>query len=312
MKSLLRSASLLAIGSMVHSVPMALGLSIQKIQTNNHAINGMRRVVVTDGSLGREICESLLMNYQDVRVVLGGKDKNALDHILDKVGDEHWRNLEHVHLDIDCDASVDMAARELALHVDPLHAIIYTPPTDRVSVSSTKEKHSSMAPENSHYLGLKRTSKALMPLLQSTHGRWVTVVPKEESRFFENLARILNQKALFKASTEPGRMLLATANNHQMPWDVAVNQIDHISQVNTPTGSKQELSKALVHAYSVLLAHQQDRHGVVVQTVEQSSPGRIISACIESPDYVRLWHFPLPSLPIALWIKHLWSISMTR
>ena len=313
MKSLLASVALLAIRSMIASPPSAaLGLSLPKIQNNKHATAGMRRVVVTDGSLGREICESLLMNYQDVRVVLAGKDKDALGPILDKVGDEYWRNLEHIYLDIDCDASVDMAAHELALHVDPLHAIIYTHPNDSVAMSPPTDVDNIRRPKHRHYMRLKRASKALMPLLQPTDGRWVTVVSKEGQRFCENLAGNPEQARLFKALLEPERVLLATAENQQEPWEAAVNQLDHISQTYALTDSGYGLSEALVKAYSVMLAQQQDRHGVLVHSVEQSCPDRIIRACMESPDDAHLSPFPLPSLSITQWVKHLWAMPMSR
>ena len=274
-----------------HRLAHALAQSSIHSNVANRHSHQMRRILVTDdhGDLGQTICERLLSDHPNIRVVLAGRNRKALGTILDQVGDEYWTRLEHVHLDLDSDASVDLAAHELALHQDPIHAIIYAPTvTSGLFASKTflcKAGTSSIITCEQHnpYLGLRRATRALLPLLQTTKGRWINVVSDEEddgSRFCDQLSFESN---VYEVLNGPKRTFCPSV------VQAIVSQLDHVSQTHAPSTHENvvEFSQALVSTYSALLAKLQHPNGVCVQTVKGNDPEVIIDACMKNMENVQ-------------------------
>ena len=206
-----------------------------------------RRILVTGGNkgIGKAICQRLLQEYDDsVCVLLGSRDetrgKEAVQDLMRELGQERCRNrLEWICIDTSSDESVAQAAAQVAASSSTspsLYAIINNAGIMQGTLQEVV---------NVNYFGPKRVFDAFQSQLQRPGGRVVNIASAGGPRFNENLDPNSDlYQHLIQPWTIPGDNI-----------DDRMAVLDKIARENQ-TDDKYRFSKALVNAYTVLLARQ--------------------------------------------------------
>eukprot|EP00977_Amphora_coffeiformis_P019114 scaffold6899_cov183-Amphora_coffeaeformis.AAC.47 len=199
----------------------------------------MKRVLVTGGNkgIGKAICQRLLQEYDDVHVLLGSRNvergQQAVADIQKELGPGLCQDrLELVCIDTACDTSVAQAAATVAA---PLYGIINNAGIMQGTLQDVV---------NVNYFGPKRVFEAFEKHLQKPGGRVVNVASAGGPKFNE----VLDPKdELYLKLTQPWA-IPGTENRFA--------ELDRIAK-EYQTDDKYRFSKALVNAYTVLLAREQ-------------------------------------------------------
>ena len=196
----------------------------------------MKRVFVSGANkgIGKAICERLLQEHADVHVLLGSRNadrgKQAMQDILEKVGQSCADRLEMVVMDTSSDESVQKAASGIE---GPLYGIINN--------AGIMRAQSWQEVVNVNYVGTKRVVEALRSKMQVPGGRIVNIASASGPNFLQSL----RDRALLQKLAEP--------------WTCTFEELDEITSKGHPEGNGNPygFSKALVNAYTVLLARNE-------------------------------------------------------
>lgn len=190
--------------------------------------------------IGKAICQRLLQEYDDVCVLLGSRNEQrgqqAVSEIITELGEERCRDrLEVVCIDTACDQSVQQAAATTASSdPSPLYGIVNNAGIMKGSLEEVV---------NVNYFGPRRVFEAFQAQLQRPGGRVVNIASAGGPKFNECLDP---KDELYQTLTEP--------------WNISEQDrfavLDRIAR-EYHTEDCYRFSKALVNAYTVLLARKE-------------------------------------------------------
>ena len=207
------------------------------LASGNSVHSKMKRVLVTGGNkgIGKAICQRLLQEYNDVHVLLGSRNaergQQAVSDIQKELGQDVCKDrLELVCIDTASDESVARAADTIDA---PLYGIVSNAGTLQGTLQDVV---------NVNYFGPKRVFEAFEKHLQKPGGRVVNMASAGGPKFNE----ILDEKEeLYLTLTQP--------------WTISGDRFAELDRIakEYQTDDKYRFSKALVNAYTVLLAREQ-------------------------------------------------------
>ena len=207
------------------------------LASGNSVHSKMKRVLVTGGNkgIGKAICQRLLQEYNDVHVLLGSRNaergQQAVSDIQKELGQDVCKDrLELVCIDTASDESVARAADTIDA---PLYGIVSNAGTLQGTLQDVV---------NVNYFGPKRVFEAFEKHLQKPGGRVVNMASAGGPKFNE----ILDEKEeLYLTLTQP--------------WTISGDRFAELVRIakEYQTDDKYRFSKALVNAYTVLLAREQ-------------------------------------------------------
>jgi NAD(P)-dependent dehydrogenase (short-subunit alcohol dehydrogenase family) len=202
----------------------------------------MRRVLVTGANqgIGKACCEKLLKEYPDVFVWLGSrnqqKGEEAVQDLIEKVGGDCADRIAVVQMDVSSTESVKQAAACIKdqLKDEKLYGVINNAGIIRGDGDSVVD---------TNYFGTKRVNDAFLPFLKRPGGRIVNIASASGPNFVSGLSE---SDSLYKALKEP------------WTFGGGLPGVDDIAKQSiAKLGGDYGFSKALVNAYSLLLARSQ-------------------------------------------------------
>lgn len=208
------------------------------------SVTAMRTVLVTGGNrgIGLAICQRILEETSDVKVLLGSRDlgrgQQAADYLKKQISNCQER-LEVIEMDTSSDESVKKAASQ----IDSLYGIVNNagvldPPCI-----------------NTNYFGPRRVNDALEGVLQRPGGRIVNIASASGPNYVSRLNGELKEKLA-------------------MPWKIkgGIPELDELALSMTKTDDNYGSSKALLNAYTRL--HAKAEPDLIINSV---TPGFIAS-----------------------------------
>ncbi|CAJ1935097.1 unnamed protein product [Cylindrotheca closterium] len=204
----------------------------------------MKTVLVTGGNrgIGLAICQRILEETTDVKVLLGSRDlgrgQQAADFLSKQISNCQER-LEVIEMDTSSDESVKKAASQ----IDSLFGII-----NNAGVINTPCI-------NTNYFGPRRVNDALVGVLQRPGGRIVNIASASGPNHVSGLRGELKEKLA-------------------KPWTIkgGISELDELAHTLTKTSDNYGTSKALVNAYTRL--HAKSEPDLIINSV---TPGFIAS-----------------------------------
>lgn len=223
-----------------------------------------RFVLVTGGNkgIGYAICERLLAEHADTHVFLGARDAARGQAAADKLGASAAGRVAFVQIDVGSDASVSAAAEALKAKLggEKLYGIVHN------AGLFTGSKLSEVLSVNVR--GPMRVTRAFEPLLRAEGGRVVVVSSASGPNFVaaskvpETVARLTDAKlSLAQASAMADECEALAAAGADGSAFLAKGYGSGMMGEMEGYG----LSKALVNAYTLALAHER--------------PALLVSAC---------------------------------
>jgi NAD(P)-dependent dehydrogenase (short-subunit alcohol dehydrogenase family) len=211
-----------------------------------------KRVLVTGGNkgIGKAVCQRLLEEYDDVHVLLASRDlkrgEQAVEDLLQAVGEDCSERIELIQLDTTCDVSVRRAAEKVA-QSGSLYGIV-----NNAGIGFGFGVQETL---NVNYFGVRRVNDAFENLLERPGGRIVNMGSASGPNFVAKLADGDLKEMLTK------------------PWTIkgGIAQLDEIAR-NIKTDNGYGSSKALLNAYTVI--HAKMEKDVIINSC---SPGWILT-----------------------------------
>lgn len=210
-----------------------------------------RTVLVTGGNrgIGLAICQRLLEETSDVKVLMGSRDlgrgNKAVKYLEKQLGSGLCNDrLEVVEMDTSSDDSVNKAAADIASKHKSLFGIV-----NNAGVLDSPCI-------NTNYFGPRRVNDALSGILMCPGGRIVNIA----SASGPNHVSRLQDKEL--------------ANKLSQPWLIrgGIAELDELAKSLTDTSDNYGTSKALLNAYTSL--HARSQPDLIINSV---TPGFIAS-----------------------------------
>jgi carbonyl reductase 1 len=215
-----------------------------------NSVVAMRTVLVTGGNrgIGLAICQRILEETSDVKVLLGSRDmgrgNQAAEYLEKQIRGGCKDRLEVVEMDTSSDDSVTKAASEISAKHKSLYGIV-----NNAGVYD--------APcINTNYFGPRRVNDALAGVLQCPGGRIVNIASASGPMYVSRLPK--------------GEILSKLAE----PWLIkgGISELDEMAKAMTKTSDGYGTSKALLNAYTRL--HAKAQPALIINSV---SPGFIAS-----------------------------------
>jgi len=192
-----------------------------------------KHILVTGGNkgIGKALCAKLLQQYEDVHVLLGSRDSDrgerAVKDLISAIPSSKGR-VEMLHLDVTSDDSVKKAAEDVAASGRKLFGIV----NNAGIIGSYSDTL------NVNYFGARRVNDAFKSILISTGGRVV------------NIASASGPMYVNGCSNSHLRRRLA----NPLLFEGGIEEIDEEARSGSSDGNPYGLSKALLNAYTLLLA----------------------------------------------------------
>lgn len=231
--------------SVLFSLPAGLFL----FAFRNSSVMAMRTVLVTGGNrgIGLAICQRILEETTDVKVLLGSRDKSrgtqAVEY-LEKIVTDARDRLEVVEMDTSSDESVTKAASEISSKHKSIYGIV-----NNAGVIDSPCI-------NTNYFGPRRVNDALSDILQCPGGRIVNIASASGPNHVSRLPKGELKSKLAK------------------PWLIkgGIAELDELATELTKSSDDYGTSKALLNAYTRL--HAKAQPDLIVNSV---TPGFIAS-----------------------------------
>lgn len=228
-----------------------------RTSNENPELEIVNRILVTGGNkgIGLAICKKLLVDYPDVRVLLGCRDekrgKSAIDNLSSELGYNVVKDrISSLVMDTSSDESVLKAAQELDEEGELLYGIV-----NNAGIRSEDFK----ATINTNYFGPRRVCEFFESQL-SIGGRVVNIA----SASGPNFVKSCKEESLQEKLADP---LSTTVEDLD---EIAASFIDGSAFGDVDKTNSYGLSKALLNAYTVLYAEE--------------NPDLIVNSC--SPGYI--------------------------
>jgi carbonyl reductase 1 len=215
-----------------------------------NSVMAMRTVLVTGGNrgIGLAICQRLLEETSDVKVLLGSRDmgrgNQAAEFLEKQIGGDCKYRLEVVEMDTSSHASVTKAASDISAKHKSLYGIV-----NNAGVIDTPCI-------NTNYFGPRRVNDALANVLQCPGGRIVNIASASGPNYVSRLPK--------------GEVKSKLAE----PWLIkgGIPELDEMAKSLIKTSDGYGTSKALLNAYTRL--HAKAQPALIINSV---TPGFIAS-----------------------------------
>jgi carbonyl reductase 1 len=209
--------------------------------------NMSKYILVTGGNkgIGKAICQGLIQQYPDVHVFLGARNQERGEAAVKDIGGDR---VSFVQLDASDDSSVKGAASTVQslLGGKPLYGI--------VNNAGIAWGNPLMDIVNINYFGTKRVCEAFGPMLQHPGGRIVNTASASGPMFVSDCSDSDLKAKLADPST------------------TSLEEVEQIARTETSIDNGYGFSKALVNAYTTLLAKHPDFADLIVNAC---TPGYI-------------------------------------
>ena len=207
----------------------------------------MRRILVTEANkgIGLAIVAKILGEQDDTFVFLGSRDPGRASAAKDELTSDNpaWIDrIECLPLDVSSDDSVSTAAGQVATTIggDSLHGIVNNAGTKAGDLEAVLQVNT---------LGVRRVSRAFLPLVHPSRGRIVNVTSASGPNF------------VAECSVEMQRFLTDT----NIQWSslesfindcIATEGVEAFATKGLGDGASYGLSKACANSYTMLLARE--------------------------------------------------------
>eukprot|EP00980_Cylindrotheca_fusiformis_P007474 scaffold1549_cov105-Cylindrotheca_fusiformis.AAC.3 len=217
--------------------------------------NAMRTVLVSGGNrgIGLAICQRILEESSDVKVLLGSRNKDrgiqAAEYLQKQVVNNNDDRVEVIELDTSSSDSITKAATEIIAKYDTLYGIVNNAGVIDSPCILT------------NYFGPRRVNDALSKILQRPGGRIVNIASASGPNHVSRLPK--SSELRIKLSK---------------PWLIkgGIEELDEIANELMKNGKSDDYgtSKALLNAYTRLHAKEEEESKLIINSV---TPGFIAS-----------------------------------